>query len=344
MKSVFAEIEKDISAETSEKCADVFDELLKYIPENQTADAEKLIRVADACKKNGAFERGLKYYGLVLALNNKSSCAYWGSLQCTLKCRSDEDLVSQETALADCTEFNSALGAATTQEEATHYIQIQKQQIEHYKAECQRRAEEERLKKIQEEREKQHRIERERQEAKERKEKQKQLKKEQQEREEKEAAFKSLVIMKNIFYGLLYFGLGLFVCAIIFLLLCDWGGPVLAWFIFALIMMSLIFIGVGYFGVDHYKDEIMMFEPRDFRYVNKKRKVRSRSIGKITSLEVEEGENVVKGESIIIMSARGKEINITAPVDGKVSFIVTSGDKISFNALLAIIEYANYYE
>lgn len=359
MKSVFGEIEKDISAETSEKCADVFDELLKYIPENQTADVEKLIRVADACKKNGAFERGLKYYGLVLALNNKSSCAYWGSLQCTLKCRSDEELVSQETALADCTEFNSALGAATTQEEATHYIQIQKQQIEHYKAECRRRAEEERLKKIQEEREKQRRVERELQEAKERKEKQEQiererkeraeqLEKEQQEREEKEAAFKSLVIMKNFFYGLLYFGLGLFVCAIIFLLLCDWfdmgGGPEFAWLIFALIMISPIFILVGIFAGMHYADQISEFEPRDFRYVNKKRKVRSLSIGKITSLEVEDGENVVKGESIIIMSVRGKEINITAPVDGKVSFIVTSGDKISFNALLAIIEYENYYE
>ena len=146
----------------------------------------------------------------MLALNNKSSCAYWGSLQCTLKYRSDEELVSQKIALADCTEFNSALGVAATQEEATHYNQIQKQQIEHYKAECQRRAEEERLKKIEKESEKQRKLEREQQEAKAKKEKQaqlererkeraEQLEQEQQEREEKEVVFKSLVIMKHFF-------------------------------------------------------------------------------------------------------------------------------------------------
>ena len=131
LNAIFARSQKQVSAQIIEKCAHLFDELIKYYPENREDDVERLMRFAENCKINRSFELAIHYYGLALNLDDHLHDAYWGILQSKLKCRNDKELIEQRIPITDLAEFNSALVATGDDKAAAErYISLKKRQID----------------------------------------------------------------------------------------------------------------------------------------------------------------------------------------------------------------------
>ena len=131
LNAIFARSQKQVSAQIIEKCAHLFDELIKYYPENREDDVERLIRFAENCKINRSFELAIHYYGLALNLDDHLHDAYWGILQSKLKCRNDKELIEQRIPITDLAEFNSALVATGDDKAAAErYISLKKRQMD----------------------------------------------------------------------------------------------------------------------------------------------------------------------------------------------------------------------
>lgn len=131
LNAIFARSQKQVSAQIIEKCAHLFDELIKYYPENREDDVERLMRFAANCKINRSFELAIHYYGLALNLDDHLHDAYWGILQSKLKCRNDKELIEQRIPITDLAEFNSALVATGDDKAAAErYISLKKRQMD----------------------------------------------------------------------------------------------------------------------------------------------------------------------------------------------------------------------
>ena len=131
LNAIFARSQKQVSAQIIEKCAHLFDELIKYYPENREDDVERLMRFAENCKINRSFELAIHYYGLALNLDDHLHDAYWGILQSKLKCRNDKELIEQRVPITDLAEFNSALVATGDDKAAAErYISLKKKQMD----------------------------------------------------------------------------------------------------------------------------------------------------------------------------------------------------------------------
>ena len=131
LNAIFARSQKQVSAQIIEKCAHLFDELLKYYPENREDDVERLMRFAENCKINRSFELAIHYYGLALNLDDHLHDAYWGILQSKLKCRNDKELIEQRVPITELAEFNSALVATGDDKAAAErYISLKKKQMD----------------------------------------------------------------------------------------------------------------------------------------------------------------------------------------------------------------------
>ena len=131
LNAIFARSQKQVSAQIIEKCAHLFDELIKYYPENREDDVERLMRFAENCKINRSFELAIHYYGLALNLDDHLHDAYWGILQSKLKCRNDKELIEQRIPITDLAEFNSALVATGGDKAAAErYISLKKKQMD----------------------------------------------------------------------------------------------------------------------------------------------------------------------------------------------------------------------
>ena len=131
LNAIFARSQKQVSAQIIEKCAHLFDELIKYYPENREDDVERLMRFAENCKINRSFELAIHYYGLALNLDDHLHDAYWGILQSKLKCRNDKELIEQRVPITDLAEFNSALVATGDDKAAAErYISLKKRQMD----------------------------------------------------------------------------------------------------------------------------------------------------------------------------------------------------------------------
>ena len=131
LNAIFARSQKQVSAQIIEKCAHLFDELIKYYPENREDDVERLMRFAENCKINRSFELAIHYYGLALNLDDHLHDAYWGILQSKLKCRNDKELIEQRIPITDLAEFNSALVATGDDKAAAErYISLKKKQMD----------------------------------------------------------------------------------------------------------------------------------------------------------------------------------------------------------------------
>ena len=130
LNAIFARSQKQVSAQIIEKCAHLFDELIKYYPENREDDVERLMSFAENCKINRSFELAIHYYGLALNLDDHLHDAYWGILQSKLKCRNDKELTEQRVPITDLAEFNSALVATGDDKAAAErYISLKKKQM-----------------------------------------------------------------------------------------------------------------------------------------------------------------------------------------------------------------------
>lgn len=66
-------------------------------------------------------------------------------------------------------------------------------------------------------------------------------------------------------------------------------------------------------------------------------KVNAPMPGMIKALKFEEGAQVKKGDVILILEAMKMDNDITAEVDGKISYKVTKGSNVDTGALMAVI-------
>ena len=79
----------------------VFEKLLTYIPQaNDSALLHHLNTAAETCKSAGLFEQAERYYAMMLDLDRENHATYWGLLQAKLHCRTDTELIRQNTPLA----------------------------------------------------------------------------------------------------------------------------------------------------------------------------------------------------------------------------------------------------
>lgn len=68
-------------------------------------------------------------------------------------------------------------------------------------------------------------------------------------------------------------------------------------------------------------------------------RIEAGAAGKVFKIEVKEGQEVKKGDTIVILEAMKMEIPMVSPVDGKVSSINCAvGDPVEAGTLLATVE------
>lgn len=92
---------------------DVFEQLVKYYPAHSVDQLIKdLYNMADICKEKALFAEAEKYYAFIVGADSSEHAAYWGLLQAKLKCRSESEMVKQETVINTFPEFNNAIASA----------------------------------------------------------------------------------------------------------------------------------------------------------------------------------------------------------------------------------------
>lgn len=92
---------------------DVFEQLIKYYPAHSVDQLIKdLYNMADICKEKALFAEAEKYYAFIVGTDSSEHAAYWGLLQAKLKCRSEPEMVKQETVINTFPEFNNAIASA----------------------------------------------------------------------------------------------------------------------------------------------------------------------------------------------------------------------------------------
>lgn len=92
---------------------DVFEQLVKYYPAHSVNQLIKdLYNMADICKEKALFAEAEKYYAFIVGADSSEHAAYWGLLQAKLKCRSESEMVKQETVINTFPEFNNAIASA----------------------------------------------------------------------------------------------------------------------------------------------------------------------------------------------------------------------------------------
>ena len=96
-----------------------FDEIIKFYSQESTEDLIiSLYKMADECKYVRQFELATKYYNLIINERNTEHKAYWGLLQCKLKCTSNSELIETHHRLSNFAEYNNAIQAAGVVEES----------------------------------------------------------------------------------------------------------------------------------------------------------------------------------------------------------------------------------
>lgn len=116
-----------------EKLSKIFDDIIKYYPEEFNGSLINYIqKFADNCKNSSAFSLAEKYYAMVLSIDNMRHSAYWGLLQAKLNCRNNDDLIKQNKIITEFTEFSSAIAASRGDERSSErYCQIAKTQLDY---------------------------------------------------------------------------------------------------------------------------------------------------------------------------------------------------------------------
>jgi len=107
-----------------------FDELIKFYAVDEQESLTKIIfDMAESCKEVFEFAVAEKYYKLVLTENNTYHQAFWGILQCKLKCSVEEDLKFYAKKLSRYEEFSNAVhsaGICDDEESVDKYLSFQK--------------------------------------------------------------------------------------------------------------------------------------------------------------------------------------------------------------------------
>lgn len=95
--------------------AAVFDKFVGLYSEKDTNKlAQKLYEFGGALKSQHHFEDAIKYFNMAIQEgdNNIKHKAYWGIMQCKMKCVDDEDVIYHKTPVKNYAEFQSAINAA----------------------------------------------------------------------------------------------------------------------------------------------------------------------------------------------------------------------------------------
>ncbi len=95
--------------------AAVFDKFVGLYSEKDTNKlAQKLYEFGGALKSQHHFEDAIKYFNMAIQEgdNNIKHKAYWGIMQCKMKCVDDEDVIYHKTPVKNFAEFQSAINAA----------------------------------------------------------------------------------------------------------------------------------------------------------------------------------------------------------------------------------------
>ena len=109
----------------------IFDEYIKFYSQTDQKDLiSHIFAMAETCKEKGEFKLAQKYYNLMITEDNTSHKAYWGLLQCKLKCPKERDLMYHKR-LSDHEEFNNAVRSAGVVDDSyavDKYLAVQKEQ------------------------------------------------------------------------------------------------------------------------------------------------------------------------------------------------------------------------
>jgi hypothetical protein len=71
-----------------------------------------LYKMADECRYVRQFDLAAKYYRLIINEKNTEHKAYWGLLQCRLKCTNNSELIESHHKLSNYDEYNNAIQVA----------------------------------------------------------------------------------------------------------------------------------------------------------------------------------------------------------------------------------------
>lgn len=126
---------KEYKLSAAKKIFEVFEKLLSYIPEKSESDMLVLLgNMADLCLSEGLFDEAGRFYSMYIAEDSECSAAYWGLLSAKLKCRNEEELVTQPKPLSEFEEFeNAQLCAAGNKPLLNHYMDVREKQTAHIK-------------------------------------------------------------------------------------------------------------------------------------------------------------------------------------------------------------------
>ena len=85
-----------------------------YSEKDNLVLSQKLLNFADSFKYKHHFEDAIRYFNMAIQEgdNNIKHKAYWGIMQCKMKCVDDEDVIYHKTPVKNYAEFQSAINAA----------------------------------------------------------------------------------------------------------------------------------------------------------------------------------------------------------------------------------------
>ncbi len=117
---------------SDKKIFEIFEKLVSYIPVGyDDVLITKLAGFASICLSVELYDMAERYYAMIIDVDAENYEAYWGILKAKLHCKTDNELIRQDTPLAELQEFNNALiSAAKNAEVMNYYIEIQAKQKE----------------------------------------------------------------------------------------------------------------------------------------------------------------------------------------------------------------------
>lgn len=110
--------------ESSVNALKVFERLSSYYPKSADSKlAGEFEQIAQISQKRNLYDIAVKYYSLAIGLGKDGHETYWRLLQSKLHCKDDAELVVCKTPIASFPEFNNAIVAAGSNQDAvSHYI------------------------------------------------------------------------------------------------------------------------------------------------------------------------------------------------------------------------------
>ena len=114
-KVLSAKKEKTLANWDYKKVAEVFDKFAGLYSEKANAKlAMNLLNFASGLKSKFFFEDAIRYYNMAIQEGDNiiKHQAYWGIMQCKMKCVTDEDVIYHKTPVKNFAEFQSAINAA----------------------------------------------------------------------------------------------------------------------------------------------------------------------------------------------------------------------------------------